>query len=84
MVWEGLNREFRERPKGEVVVIYRRVELSEAALKSYRDSVERMTMRSLFASFTEKREEAESHGRAWCGGVPVHFELRSASCPWLR
>jgi hypothetical protein len=34
----------------------------------------------MFSSFTEKREEAEEYGRAWRGGIPVLFVLRSAWC----
>jgi ankyrin repeat protein len=34
----------------------------------------------MFASFTTKRDEAEEYGRAWRGGIPVVFELRSAWC----
>jgi hypothetical protein len=80
-MWEGLNFEFRE-TRGEVV-LFRGVELP-AALESYRDSVGKLIAWSMFSSFTEKREEAEEYGRAWRGGVPVLFELRSALCPRLR
>jgi ankyrin repeat protein len=38
----------------------------------------------MFSSFTEKGEEAEEYGRAWRGGIPVLFELRSAWCRRLR
>jgi hypothetical protein len=60
------------------------VELSEAALESYRDSVGHLFTWSMFASFTEQREVAEEYGRAWRGGVQVLFELRSAWCRQLR
>jgi ankyrin repeat protein len=83
LVWEGLNFEFRETPKGKVVVIYRSVELSEAALESYRESVGRMFAWAMFSSFTEERDKAEGYGVAWRKGVPVIFELRSAWCPRL-
>jgi hypothetical protein len=79
LVWEGLNFVFGETPRREVV-IFRGVELSESALKSYRDSVGELITWSMFSSFTEKREVAEEHGRAWRGGVEVLFELRSAWC----
>jgi hypothetical protein len=78
LVWEGLNFEFRE-TMGEVV-LYRGVELGEAALTSYRDSVGKVICWSIFSSFTDKREEAEEYGRAWRGGVPVVFELRVRCC----
>jgi hypothetical protein len=74
-----LNFEFPETPRREVV-IFRGVELSEAALESYREIVGGFFTWSMFASFTEKREEAEEDGRAWRGGIPVMFELRSAWC----
>jgi ankyrin repeat protein len=83
LVWEGLNFEFPETPRREVLM-FRGVELSEAALESYRDSVGKLIAWSMFSSFTEKREEAEEYGRAWRGGIPVLFELRSALCPRLR
>jgi ankyrin repeat protein len=65
-------------------VIFRGVELSEATLESYRGSVGHLFAWPLFTSFTEKRAEAEEYGRAWRGGVPVMFELRSAWCRRLR
>jgi ankyrin repeat protein len=83
LIWEGLNFEFREIPRGEVV-IYRGVELSDAALGSYRDRVGRLFAWPTFTSFTEQREVAEEYGRAWRGGIPVIFELRSLLCPRLR
>jgi hypothetical protein len=83
LVWEGLNFEFPETPRRERV-IYRGVELWEATLESYRDGVGKLFTWSMFASFTEKREEAEGYGRAWRGGIPVLFELRSVWCPRLR
>jgi alpha-D-ribose 1-methylphosphonate 5-triphosphate synthase subunit PhnH len=79
LVWEGLNFEFPETPRGEVV-IFRGVELPESALESYRDSVGQLITWSMFSSFTEDREVAEEHGRSWRGGVSVLFELRSAWC----
>jgi hypothetical protein len=79
LMWEGLNFEFRETPRGEVV-LFRGVELSEAALESYRENVGGFFAWSVFSSFTEKREEAEEYGRAWRGGIPVLFELRSVWC----
>jgi predicted LPLAT superfamily acyltransferase len=82
-VWEGLNFVFPETPRGEVL-IFRGVELSEAALESYRKSVGHLFAWPMFTSFTEKREEAEEYGRAWRGGVRVLFELRSAWCRRLR
>jgi ankyrin repeat protein len=82
LVWEGLNFEFPETPRREVL-IFRGVEISESALESYRDSVGKMIAWSTFSSFTEKREEAEEYGRAWRGGIPVLFELRSLLCPRL-
>jgi hypothetical protein len=78
-----LNFEFRETPRREVL-LYRGVELSEASLESYRDSVGHLFAWPMFTSFTEQREEAEEYGRAWRGGVPVLFELRSALCRRLR
>jgi ankyrin repeat protein len=78
-----LNFEFPETPRGEVV-IFRGVELSEAALESYREIVGRFFTWSMFASFTENREEADEYGRAWRGGILVLFELRSAWCRRLR
>jgi hypothetical protein len=60
-MWEGLNFEFPETPRG---VIYRGVELSEEALERYRECVERLIASPTFASFTGKREEAEKYGRA--------------------
>jgi ankyrin repeat protein len=83
LVWEGLNFEFPETPRGEVV-LYRGVELSESALESYRDSVGYLFAWSMFASFTEHREVAEGFGRAWRGRIPVLFELRSVWCRRLR
>jgi hypothetical protein len=77
-----LNFEFRETPRGEVV-IYRGVELSEASLESYRKSVGHLLAWPTFTSFTEKREDAEEYVRAWRGGIPVLFELRSELCPRL-
>jgi hypothetical protein len=65
-------------------VIYRGVELSEEALESYRNSVGKLIAWPMFSSFTETREEAEEYGRAWRGGIPVLFELRSAWCRRLR
>jgi hypothetical protein len=82
LVWEGLSFEVRETPRGEVL-LFRGVELPEAALESYRESVGKLIAWSMFSSFTEKRDEAEEYGRAWRGGVPVMFELRSALCPRL-
>jgi hypothetical protein len=82
-VWEGLNFEFPATPRGEVV-IYRGVEVSEAALESYRDNVGHLFAWSMFASFTEQREVAGGFGSAWRGGVQVLFELRSAWCRRLR
>jgi ankyrin repeat protein len=84
LVWEGLNFEFSETPRGREVVIYRGVELPEAALESYRNSVGKLISWSMFSSFTEKRDEAEEYGMAWRGGVQVMFELRSALCPRLQ
>jgi alpha-ketoglutarate-dependent taurine dioxygenase len=78
-----LNFEFPETPRRDVVV-FRGVELSEAALESYREIVGRFFAWSTFSSFTEKHEEAEEYGRAWRGGIPVMFELRSAWCRRLR
>jgi hypothetical protein len=63
LVWEGLNFEFPEAPRGEVV-LYRGVELSGSALESYRGSVGHLFTWSLFASFTESREVAEDFVRA--------------------
>jgi hypothetical protein len=63
LVWEGLNFEFPETPKGEVF-IFRGVELPASALESYRNSVGTLIAWSMFSSFTEKREEAEEYGRA--------------------
>jgi hypothetical protein len=83
LVWEGLNFEFSETPKREVV-LFRGVELSEAALESYREIVGKFFTWSMFASFTENREEAEEYGRAWRGGISVLFELRSAWCRRMR
>jgi ankyrin repeat protein len=82
-VWEGLNFEFPETPRGEVV-LYRGVELSESALESYRSNIGHLFTWSLFASFTEHREVAEEYGMTWRGGVQVLFELRSAWCRRLR
>jgi hypothetical protein len=76
-----LNFEFRVTRRE--VTLYRGVELSEAALRSYRVSVGRLISWSMFSSFTEKREVAEEYGRAWRGGIRVMFELRAASCPRL-
>jgi ankyrin repeat protein len=78
-----LNFEFRDTPRREVV-IYRGVELSEAALEGYRGSVGKSFGWAMFSSFTEEREVAEEYGRAWRGGVSVLFELRSAWCRRLR
>jgi ankyrin repeat protein len=78
-----LNLEFREMPRKERVV-YRGVELSEAALEGYRNCVGELFTWSMFASFTEEREEAEEYGRAWRGGISVIFELRSSWCRRLR
>jgi hypothetical protein len=83
LVWEGLNFEFPETLRRELVIC-RGVEVPETALESYRESVGKLLSWSLFSSFTEKREEAEDYGRAYRGGVPVMFELRSALCPRLR
>jgi hypothetical protein len=44
-------------------MIHRGAELLEAALKGYRDSVVKVFTWSLFASFTENREEAEEYKR---------------------
>jgi ankyrin repeat protein len=66
------------------VLILRGVELSRDALESYRENVGKVFAWSLFSSFTEKREEAEEYGRAWRGGIPVLFEVRSAWCRRLR
>jgi hypothetical protein len=78
-----LNFEFPEAPRGEVV-IYRGVELPEAALVSYRENIGKLFGWPMFSSFTKKREEAEEYGRAWRGGIPVLFELRSAWCRRLQ
>jgi ankyrin repeat protein len=83
LVREGLNFEFRETQRREVV-IFRGVEHSEAALESYREIVGKFFKWSMFSSFTEKREEAEEYGRAWRGGISVLFELRSVWCRRLR
>jgi hypothetical protein len=79
LMWEGLNFEFPETQRREVL-IFRGVELPEAALESYRASVGKMFSWPMFSSFTEKRGEAEEYGRAWRGGIPVLFELRSVWC----
>jgi hypothetical protein len=83
LVWDGLNFEFGETPRREVV-IFRGVELPEAVLESYRKSVGELFTWSMFSSFTEEREKAEEYGRSWRGGVEVLFELRSAWCRRLR
>jgi ankyrin repeat protein len=82
LVWEALNFQFRE-TRGEVV-LFREVELSEAALESYRNSIGKLIAWPMFTSFTVRREGAEGYGRAWRGGVPVLFELRSALCAGLQ
>jgi hypothetical protein len=83
LMWEGLNFEFRETPRREVVM-FRGVEVSEAALESHRDIIGGFFSWSMFASFTEKRDVAEEYAGAWRGGCPVLFELRSAWCRRLR
>jgi hypothetical protein len=83
LMWEGLNFEFPGIPRREVVV-FRGVELSEAALESYREIVGGLFAWPMFSSFTDKRAEAEEYGRAWRGGIQVLFVLRSSWCRRLR
>jgi hypothetical protein len=55
LVWEGLNCEFPDTPRREAM-IYRGVELSEAALGIYHDNVGKLFSWSVFSSFTARRE----------------------------
>jgi hypothetical protein len=63
LVWEGLNFEFRGTARGGTM-IFRGVELQDAALESYRKSFGKRFSWATFASFTEKRAEAEEYGIA--------------------
>jgi hypothetical protein len=73
LVWEGLNFEFPETPRREVL-LFRGVELPESALESYHEIVGGFFAWSTFASFMEKRErgsftkrreDGEEYGGAW-------------------
>jgi hypothetical protein len=81
LAWEDLNFEYPVTPRREVV-IFRGVELSQAALESYREIVGGFFTWSMFSSFAENQEEAEEYGEsaAWRGSglVRAPFGVVSA------
>jgi hypothetical protein len=84
LVWQGLNFEIDEKGRETGFYIYRGVEVSETVLTAYRDTRGKLFSWPVFASFTDKREEAEEHGRSWRGGISILFSLWSWQCPRLR
>jgi hypothetical protein len=84
LVWQGLNLEIAEKGREAGIYVYRGVEVSETVLTAYRDNTGKKFSWPVFASFTENREEAEEHGRAWRGGISIVFTLMSWRCPRLR